>query len=93
MDIIVPVVILNWRWYMSNKVMEANIENMQYPDFQIMQIIRGDECIHECLNTWSVPQVGETVLLAKWDTVYKVTRVIHTLSMKVQTVQVHVEID
>jgi len=61
---------------------------------RIISIVRQNETIFQCLNAWYIPRIGETVALAKWDTVYTVVDVFIVFGKgeDVETVTVKVEI-
>jgi len=59
---------------------------------RIMTVMRGDDLIETCYEPWHVPNAGDTLLLAKWDTVYIVEKVATFISPSAQTVQVYVKI-
>ena len=49
---------------------------MNCPDY-LVEIVREGETIFWSSCKSHLPRVGERVCLAKWDTVYKVTEVVH----------------
>lgn len=60
----------------------------------LITIIRGNEVLFECTGAWYVPRIGETIALAKWDTVYTVIDVFTVFGKgnDVETVKIRVEI-
>ena len=62
---------------------------------KLLSIERKGEVIFQCTDPWYVPRVGESVALAKWDTIYKVESVFTVFGKgnDVEIVTVNVVID
>ena len=60
----------------------------------LITIVRNGELIFESLDSWYVPRIGESIALAKWDTIYTVVDVFSVFgkSKTAETVQITVEI-